>query len=219
MSAVSHDRHRTRHDDQLAGSRRHSPPGSLSRSRHEFGQFQYPTSPLGTADSGFLDDLCFEDWLLRLEQFADAQHRLDDGENISGPAAADYQRRIGEVHARFAGRIVHTTRQARQLIADPALQVFPGHGMHCVFNPTTALCQLREGNDHRATPDVEDCQPRCPNIARTDADIAALRTDLDHLEQILNDPLAPTPRHARNQTRAERLRTLIDRHQTEPESR
>jgi hypothetical protein len=54
---------------------------------------------------------------------------------------------------------VHTARQARQLIADPALQVFPGHGMHCVFNPATALCQLREGNDHRATPDVEDCRP------------------------------------------------------------
>lgn len=141
---------------------------------------------------------------------------------MSGPAAAGYQRRVGEVNARFAGRIVHTARQARQLIADPALQVFPGHGMHCVFNPATALCQLRDGNDHRATPDVEDCQPRCPNIARTDADIAVLRADLDHLDRILNGPLAPAPRHARDQTRADRLRVLVarhDQHQTEPESR
>jgi hypothetical protein len=175
----------------------------------------------GSAESGFLDDLCFEDWLLRLEQFADAQARLGDGEHVSGPAAGEYRRRLGEVHALFAGRVVHTTRQARNLLADPALQVFPGHGMHCVFNQTTALCQLRDGNDDRLTPDVEDCRPRCPNIARTGADVAILRADLRRLEQALDDPLAPAPRHARDQARAERLRAVIarhDQHQPETES-
>jgi integrase len=175
----------------------------------------------GSAESGFLDDLCFEDWLLRLEQFADAHHRLGDGEHVSGPAADGYRRRVGEAHARFAGRTVHTTRQARNLLADPTLQVFPGDGMHCVFIQTTALCQLRDGNDHRLTPDVTDCRPRCPNIARTDADVAILRADLRRLEQACDDPLAPAPRRARDQARAERLRAVIarhDQHQPEAES-
>src|SRR5207245_2939246 len=83
--------------------------------------------------------------------------------------------------------------QARHLVTDPALQVFPGRAMHCVLNQTTAMCQLREGPDHTATPDVDDCRPRCPNIARTDTDIEALRTDLRRIADRLDDPLAPAP--------------------------
>ncbi len=172
----------------------------------------------GSADSGFLDDLCFEDWLLRLEQFAEAHQHLADGGHVSGPAADEYRRRVGEVHARFAGRVVHTTRQARNLIADPALQVFPGRAMHCVLNQTTAMCQLREGADHTVTPDIDDCRPRCPNIARTDADIGALRADLRRLDDRLDDPLAPAPRRARDQANAQRLRTLISRHEQHQET-
>jgi integrase len=172
----------------------------------------------GSADSGFLDELSFEDWLLRLEQFADAHRRLLAGQVVSGPAAAEYQRRVGDVSARFAGRVLRTTRQARQLLADPALQVFPGDGMHCVFNRATALCQLRQGDDHRVTPDLDDCRPRCHNIVRTDDDMARLRERLLLHEAALADPLSPAPRRVRDQAQAERLRALIERHQPPPET-
>jgi integrase len=172
----------------------------------------------GSADSGFLDELSFEDWLLRLEQFADHHRRHLAGQPVSGPAAAEYRRRVGDVTERFAGRVVRTTRQARQLLADPALQVFPGRGMHCVFSQATALCQLRHGDDHRVTPDLDDCRPRCPNIARTDEDVAQLREWLLQHEAALADPLSPEPRRARDQAQVERLRALIDRHQRPPET-
>jgi integrase len=171
----------------------------------------------GSADSGFLDDLSFEDWLLRLEQFADAHRSLLAGQAVSGPSAAEYRRRVGDVAARFAGRVLRTTRQAGQLLAEPALQVFPGRGMHCVFNQTTALCQLRHDDDHRVTPDLDDCRPRCPNIARTDEDIARLRERLLQHEAALADPLSPEPRRTRDQAQVEHLRALIDRHPHPPE--
>jgi integrase len=195
-------------------------PKGLVAAAIQYGHIQVRVTQgyAGSADSGFLDELCFEDWLLRLEQFTEAHQHLADGGHVSGPAADEYRRRVGEVNARFAGRIVHTTRQARNLIADPALQVFPGRAMHCVLNQTTAMCQLRESADHTVTPDIDDCRPRCPNIARTDADIDALRADLRRIDDRLDDPLAPAPRRARDQANAHRLRILIARHEQHQET-
>ncbi|MFD3504754.1 hypothetical protein [Streptomyces sp. NPDC058678] len=100
--------------------------------RHAFGQFQYPTAPLGSYASGFPDDLAFEDWLARLDTLADAHERLREGEQVSGPAAETYRHRV-EAATRFAGRVLRTKRHANAMLTNPDLQIFPGKGMTCVL--------------------------------------------------------------------------------------
>jgi len=61
--------------------------------------------------------------LQRLEQLTDSEQRLRDGEHVSGPAACPYQERVDQVSRRFAGRVLNTARQVRDLLANPALQI------------------------------------------------------------------------------------------------
>ena len=169
--------------------------------------------PLGTYASGFPDEHAFETWLLRLEQFAHAQQRLAEGEHVSGPAARAYRDRTLQANQQFAGRVLDSTRQARDLLANPALQVYPAKGMTCVFDPAKAKCRLKPASDDaRRTPDRTDCQPGCQNIARTDHDVDQLRRRAAELAELAADPLSPQPRRQREHHELQRLRTIIDEH-------
>ncbi|MFJ2745846.1 hypothetical protein ACIO3O_40015 [Streptomyces sp. NPDC087440] len=168
----------------------------------------------GSYDAGFLDDYAFEDWLFRLEGIAEDERRLLAGEHVSGPAADAYRYRVQAAHHEFAGRVVHRERQARDLLGNPLLQIHHGQGMTCVLNPATAACQLNgPPDDPLVTPDTDDCRPRCQNIARTDRDIARLQQRAAELHDIVNDSLAPSIRHAREQNELTRLRGIIDDHE------
>ncbi len=175
----------------------------------------------GTYASGFPDEHAFETWLLRLEQLADAQHRLAADEHVSGPAARAYRERTHQAHQQFAGRALTSTRQARDLLASPALQVFPAKGMTCVFDPAKAKCRLKHsGYDARRTPDLDDCRPGCLNIARTDHDIQQLQQQAAELQALVADPFSPTPRHQRERHQLQRLQAILDEHQrTRPSER
>ncbi|MGW9210993.1 hypothetical protein ACWGR4_28905 [Embleya sp. NPDC055664] len=167
----------------------------------------------GSHDSGFPDEHAYEDWLFRLEQLAADHERLATGEQVSGPAAATYAHRIDAAHHTFAGRVLTNTGQARDMLANPLLQIYPGRAMTCVFDQAKALCQVRrtEG-DPRATPDQDDCRPTCRNIAYTDRDIVTLRSKADDLETLLGEFLAPSPRHHRARTELDRIRAIIRTH-------
>jgi len=168
----------------------------------------------GTYASGFPDEHAFETWLLRLEQLADAQQRLAAGEHVSGRAARAYRERTHQAHQQFAGRTLTSTRQARDLLASPALQVFPAKGMTCVFDPAKAKCRLNHaGDDTRRTPDLDDCRPGCLNIARTDHDIQQLQQRAAELKTLVADPLSPGPRHQRERHQLQRLQAILDEHQ------
>ncbi|MFJ4971120.1 hypothetical protein [Streptomyces sp. NPDC088755] len=170
----------------------------------------------GNYASGFPDDLAFEEWLARLEDLAEAHERLQDGENVSGPAADTYRHRVA-ASAKFAGRVLRTTREAHTLLTNPDLQIFPGKGMTCVLDPARAACRLStDERSSRRTPDIDDCRPSCVNIARTDRDIDFLRTRVDTLQAIVDDPLAPPIRHAREQHELARLQQVIANHHQEP---
>ncbi len=56
----------------------------------------------GAYDSGFPDELAFEDFLGRLEQFAADEQALDGGEHVSGPASQSYRQRVHAANQRFA---------------------------------------------------------------------------------------------------------------------
>ena len=122
----------------------------------------------GSYASGFPDDLTFEQWLAKLETMAEDHERLQQGEHVSGPAAATYRQRVNAA-TRFAGRVLRTNREAAALLADPDLQIYQGKGMTCVLDPHKAACRVaRDERAHRRTPDLDDCRPYCANIARTD---------------------------------------------------
>lgn len=86
--------------------------------------------------------------------------------------------------------------------------------MTCVLNPATAACQLRgAADDPMVTPDTDDCRPRCPNIARTDRDITHLQQRATELAEVVDDPLAPPIRHAREQRELDRIQAVIAEHE------
>lgn len=167
----------------------------------------------GSYDSGFPDELAFEDFLARLEEFADDDQALGDGEHVSGPASSLYRQRLSAANARFAGYALTSKRQARDLLANPLLQIYHGEGMTCVFDATKAACQLRGAReDPLVTPDIDDCRPGCRNIARTDRDIATIRDHRDRLAGIVADRAAPWPRHQREQHEFDRIEKIIKEH-------
>jgi integrase len=172
----------------------------------------------GSYESGFPDDYAFEDWLYRLEEIAEDQEALQSGEHVSGTAAEAYRQRVTAAGTEFAGLVLTSPRQARDLLGNPLLQVHHGDGMTCVLNPATAACQLRGAHDDpQVTPDEDDCRPRCPNLAVTDRDITAVRRKADDLEEIVADPLSPPIRHAREQHELSRLRAILDAHERDRE--
>jgi hypothetical protein len=86
--------------------------------------------------------------------------------------------------------------------------------MTCVFNPTTAQCQLRgTADDPMVTPDTDDCRPRCPNHAWTDRDIDQIKQRAARLAEIVADPFAPPIRNERERRELERLRKIIETHE------
>jgi hypothetical protein len=170
-----------------------------------------------TYASGFPDDLALEEWLTRLDELAEAEQRLNTGEHVSGPAADAYRSRVTGSTARFAGRVIRSGRQAKAMLANPALQIYPGKGMTCVFDQSKALCQLRAGSDHddRHTPDLDDCRPSCRNIARTDRDMALIHQQAADLQNRVDDPLSPPIRHQRERRQLHRLHQVIADHEQE----
>ncbi|WP_405178868.1 hypothetical protein OG225_33565 [Nocardia sp. NBC_01377] len=168
----------------------------------------------GSYDSGFPDDLVFEEWLTRLDILADAHQRLIEGEHVSGPAADLYHQRV-ESATRFAGRVLHNSRDAATLLANPDLQIYQGYAMTCVLDPAKAACRLA-GDDQgtRRTPDVNDCRPTCANIARTDRDIAGLDDQANQLRLVVADTLAPPIRALRERHELDRIEKIIADHRS-----
>lgn len=167
----------------------------------------------GSYQSGFPDEKAFEDWLYRLEMLSDDYDKLRSGEHVSGPAAPVYHSRVEAAHHKFGGRVLKNTQQAKDMLTNPLLQVFPGRAMTCVFDPDKALCQMRTSEgDRTATPDQTDCRPNCRNKAYTDRDIAALRQEVAELRIAQRRSLAPSPRHQRLNATIERLQGIIDIH-------
>ncbi|MGW5317877.1 hypothetical protein [Nocardia thailandica] len=166
----------------------------------------------GTYASGFPDDLAFEQWLARLDLLTESHEHLTAGEHVSGPAAAEYRHRV-QAGQRFAGHVLKTSRDARNLLANPDLQIHQGDGLTCVFDPHRAACRAPgDPADMRCTPDLTDCRPNCANIARTDRDIAVVIELAASLTGMAEDPLAPAPRRARLRHELDRLHTILAAH-------
>ncbi|WP_248511465.1 hypothetical protein [Streptomyces sp. D2-8] len=168
----------------------------------------------GSYESGFPDEYAFEDWLYRIEVLAEDEEALRNGEHVSGPAADAYRQRVTVASRQFAGKVLTSDRQARDLLGNPLLQIFHGDGMTCVLDPAQAACQLHGATDDPlVTPDIDDCRPRCRNIARTDRDIERVQVQREDLLEVMADPLAPPIRHARELHELQRLDHILNQHE------
>ncbi|MGW4197504.1 hypothetical protein [Streptomyces sp. NPDC005004] len=98
-------------------------------------------------------------------------------------------------------------------MANTELQIYPGRAMTCVFDAAKAPCQLRRSRDDTTrTPDQDDCRPNCQNIAYTDRDIADLEAQAAELQDVVDDPLAPSIRKRRDRHELARIRKIINDH-------
>ncbi|MFZ3494393.1 hypothetical protein ACODT5_14425 [Streptomyces sp. 5.8] len=174
----------------------------------------------GTYESGFPDEYAFEDWLFRIEGITEDERALVAGERVSGPAAEAYKHRVTAANSQFAGHVLTSEGQARDLVGNPLLQIHHGEGMTCVLDPAQAACQLRgDVDDPMVTPDTDDCRPKCRNLARTDRDILQIQRRHDGLVEIVEDPLAPPFRHARDRQELERLQSILATHEQDGKGR
>lgn len=169
----------------------------------------------GAPDTEWLQDVAVEKLELILEQISDDARRLAAGEHVSGPSADEYRRRVTGT-ADFPGRTVISPRSAARLLAGTDPQVHHGEGMTCVWRPETAACRasrLAQGLPEPAGPDESECRYTCTNLAFTDQDIARRKQDLRDLEATASDPLAPRPLRDRAAAQAERITSLVHRHE------
>jgi hypothetical protein len=140
--------------------------------------------------------------------------RLNAGDAVSGPAALRLMSAARDAATRYEGMFL-SPRQARALLADPALQVHdnPRAFLACNYDPAKALCHPgRPAGKNAGHPDLDRCNPACANIARTDEHIAALTAEIARLHAEAASPLAPEPIRQRLTQRAAGLGQIADRH-------
>ncbi|WP_329314411.1 hypothetical protein [Streptomyces sp. NBC_01262] len=168
-------------------------PGGIIAGATQYGHLrtQIMQGYAGHADAGFLDEITFEEFLLRAETIHDDHQRLLQGEHVSGPAAGTYRARVAAGSC-FAGLTVTTTTQVNNALANPDLQIHHGALVTCVYRRETAACN--DTRDASGTgPFWPRCRLSCRNIARTDQDIVELKRHARRLSQDLDSPGIPDP--------------------------
>ena len=165
----------------------------------------------GGADSGFLDEITFEQFLHRAETIHDDSQRLERGEHVSGPAADEYRARVTRAR-NFAGLTITTKSQINTALSNPDLQIHHGAVVTCVFRRATAACL--DPTDSSAEPSWGRCRLGCVNAARTDRDAANLRQHVNALQQDLATPALPEPLRQRIQTRLTEHRKALAEHES-----
>ena len=146
---------------------------------------------------------------------AHVSDRLDAGEAVSGPAATRLISAARDAATRYEGMFL-SPRQARALLADPALQVHdnPRAFLACNYDPAKALCHPGRATAAKAAahPDLDRCNAACANIARTDEHITALTAETARLRAEATSPLAPEPIRQRLTQHADALEQIAERH-------
>ena len=186
----------------------------------QYGHLQGMTSDgYGSRTSTGVRDLFpMEEAFARAELLAEAAERLDEGEFVSGPAADRYIAGVQEFSHRFQGKYL-TVRQAAELRRDPTFRIFD-NGMQpvaCCYDSLKALCHpdREKKADAEATPNLSRCDPRCPNVARTDTHIDGVRKEIEWQELQAHSPLTPEPLRLRHEQRIATLNATVEKHESE----
>lgn len=182
----------------------------------------YTTDGYGSrVASGLRDVFPMEEALARADYLEDSHQRLENGEQVSGPAADRYTQAIHLFDRQFRGRYM-SNKQAAALRANPQLRIYdnPQQFVTCCYDQSKALCHPdREttANELRS-PDVSHCQTGCGNIARTDQNISQIQEAIARHEAEIASPTTPIPLRGRLEQRITALQAIVDEHQASGKS-
>ncbi|MFE7856342.1 hypothetical protein [Streptomyces sp. NPDC057403] len=189
-------------------------PGGLVALAVQYGHMRTLISEGYAARSrgGIRDLLDFETARTVAENLSIINEALQEGEGVSGPAARRLIHAAATEHQRFGGMIT-TTRQARNLLADPTLNVFENEEafLMCNYDRTKALCHPSRGHSDYA-PSLDRCRSICANVARTDHHADQMMAAAENLRMQAVSPLVPEPMAERLQFKAEHLEELSVQH-------
>jgi hypothetical protein len=189
-------------------------PGGLVALAVQYGHMRTLISEgYGSRSRGGIHDLLdFETARSVAEHLSDVHEALQDGVGVSGPAARRLINSAAQEHHRFGG-MVTTVRQARNLLADPTLNVFENKQSYliCNYDQSKALCHPGRGGKNEA-PSLDRCRSTCANIARTDSHARQLEQAATRLLAQAESAVVPTPVADRLREKAAELRALAERH-------
>ena len=191
-------------------------PGGTVALAIQYGHLRTLTSEgySGRSRHGLRDLLDLETARAMASYLQDVNDSLNYGGGVSGPAARRLADAAWQAASRFEGLFL-SPRQARALLADPALQVHdsPGAFLACNYDPAKALCNPdREAGSIAGHPALDRCDPACANIARTDEHITALAAEIARLRAESASPILPGPIRQRLADRAAALEKIAERH-------
>ncbi|CPV54808.1 hypothetical protein [Mycobacteroides abscessus] len=179
----------------------------------------YTTDGYGSrVASGLRDVFPMEEALARADYLEDAHQRLENGEQVSGPAADRYTQGIHLFDRQFRGRYM-SNKQAAALRANPQLRIYdnPQQFVTCCYDQSKALCHPDRqvtANELRS-PDVSHCQTGCGNIARTDQNVTQIRDAIAQHQAEIASPTTPIPLRGRLEQRITTLQAIVDEHQND----
>ncbi|MCX5129430.1 hypothetical protein [Streptomyces sp. NBC_00347] len=191
-------------------------PGGLVAAQLQYGHINVKVTLgyAGDADTAWMEDLAVEELEMVVEQVDEDLLALDGGEQVSGPSAPEYRRRVHKA-AKFAGRVLNQARNAGRLLASVNPNIHHGLGMTCVWRYETAGC--REEREAAGVevggPDERFCRTDCTNLAFTDRDIEHKRVEYRRWNASAEDALSPKPLRDRARVKAERARAVVVGHE------
>lgn len=152
-----------------------------------------------------------EEALAIFERLQSGAERLGAGEGVSGVAAADYVAAVTE----FAGKHL-TASQAKAVRQNPAAALYENAHLHlmCLYRGDQALCHPDNAGqrDGRQSPDLTNCDIRCPNVVYTDRNIADMEEAARQERARAESPGTPLPQVVRSTQRAKRMEEIIAKH-------
>jgi hypothetical protein len=147
----------------------------------------------GTSDSGFRAEVEAEEALARGEVLLSAVEHHDH-EKLTGPAADEAKRRLADLRNRtFEGAVVIDRKRLARVMKSHDPAIYPGKYSTCVFNPDKALCRKKASIKGVVMPRISECQPlECRNVALTESNVLALRSEVAELEvELAKKPSLP----------------------------
>ncbi|MEU6201394.1 hypothetical protein [Streptomyces sp. NPDC047061] len=154
-----------------------------------FGQFQYPTPPFGTSESGFAEEVAANDAVARLDYLEDIYRDWNNGGVASGGAAerisAEFERirrELGDLPG-----VVASPARLRTMLRHLTKTLHPGVLNDCFYQAATAVCRKRAKALGRPVPLYNMCL-NCPNARRSAVHLPRLTTARDQALTVLDMP-------------------------------